>query len=300
MKISVVLTTYNGEKYLKKQLKSIWEQELQPDEVIISDDNSTDSTQLIVESFIKEHNIDGWVLVKNLPNNTGITNNYLNGIKRCQGDIVFLSDQDDVWKPDKIKKCVDTLKNNKDISCVISSIEYINQNDIRYEIKTRFTSKKTHIVSLKELLAVCSYLGMSAAFRRNVVVAADIELMKNSSHDWGLFIEAYRQGTILFLGDVLTCYRQHDNNASIIKETNKEAKRIQLLQRQALHIDAIIAEGVLSRKENSVCEDYSMFLRKREDFIKRKRWYAVLLNIHNYMIHKYTLRNILADLYSCL
>lgn len=299
-RISVVIATYNGERFLKKQLESVWNQRLKADEVIISDDNSSDSTIQIVKSFISTHNISNWTIVENSPDKRGVTNNYLNGLSKCSGDIVFLCDQDDIWSQNKISRCVNKFTKNDDVTCIVTAIEYIDGNDKPKRINTKYTNRHTHYISLKELLSVCSYLGMSAVFRRSVVVNASNELMNSSSHDWALFIEAYNQGKILYIGDVLASYRHHSDNTSIIKEYNRQTKRVKLLERQIKHIEGALISGGLTSADKSICEDYLIFLKLRIDAIKRRKIGIILKNIYNYIHLKYSMRSIAADIYSCV
>ena len=101
--ISVCMATFNGEKYLKEQIKSIIAQLDINDEIIISDDGSTDSTIEIINSFndfrIKLYQNS----FKNLISNFEFT------LNNASGDYIFLSDQDDIWLPNKVELCMKSL-----------------------------------------------------------------------------------------------------------------------------------------------------------------------------------------------
>ena len=98
--ISIAMTTYNGEKYLSKQLESISNQSLLPDELVICDDASTDATA----SIIKEYALNAPFVVRVYLNkeNIGYTKNYEKVMSLTSGDLIFLCDQDDIWFPEKI------------------------------------------------------------------------------------------------------------------------------------------------------------------------------------------------------
>ena len=96
MKISVVMTTYNGEKYIKEQLTSLKNQTRVPDEVLIFDDCSTDNTVTIVRNFIIENPSGNYRLFEN-KKNKGWRRNFMEGFADAQGDIIFPCDQDDIW-----------------------------------------------------------------------------------------------------------------------------------------------------------------------------------------------------------
>ena len=99
-KISLAMTTYNGEKFLREQLESIYSQTRVPDEVIVCDDNSSDGTIQILEEYRQNK---GLIYYVNKPA-LGVNSNFYKAISLCTGDYIALSDQDDIWKCDKIKK----------------------------------------------------------------------------------------------------------------------------------------------------------------------------------------------------
>ena len=87
--ISVVIATYNGEKYIEAQLRSVFMQSKLVDEVLIFDDGSTDGTVESVNRFIAENGCNGWRLIQN-KENKGYCKNFLEGAKTAKGDIIFL------------------------------------------------------------------------------------------------------------------------------------------------------------------------------------------------------------------
>ena len=103
MKISIVLSTYNGSQYIEEQLDSLRNQTYTADEVLISDDCSQDNTVQIIETYIKKYELLNWKLEVN-EKNCGWRKNFMNLITSAMGDIVFTCDQDDIWSADKIQK----------------------------------------------------------------------------------------------------------------------------------------------------------------------------------------------------
>ena len=103
MKIVVLMSTYNGEKYIKEQVDSILSQLSDSDELIISDDLSTDKTLDILSSYNdKRIKVINHQPHKGLPPHVYATLNFENALKNAKGDYIFLSDQDDVWLEDKL------------------------------------------------------------------------------------------------------------------------------------------------------------------------------------------------------
>lgn len=93
--ISVAMTTFNGEKYIEKQIESIIHQSLPVDEIIVCDDGSTDHT---VE-LLKKYDV---TLIQNFQN-LGYKLNFKQAMEKCNGDYIFLCDQDDIWEKDKVR-----------------------------------------------------------------------------------------------------------------------------------------------------------------------------------------------------
>ena len=95
MKISIAMCTYNGAEFLPAQLQSILTQSRPPDEIIICDDRSTDDTQALLKKFATESPIPIAVHIND--HNLGSVKNFERTISLCTGDVIALSDQDDVW-----------------------------------------------------------------------------------------------------------------------------------------------------------------------------------------------------------
>ena len=127
--ISVCMATYNGGKHIREQIESILPQLSLNDEIIISDDGSNDETVKIINSF-NDKRIKLFFNQRKKEFNSRhalVTSNFENALKNAQGDIIFLSDQDDVWRDDKVKIYVDSLK---DYHVVMSNYDVIDSNGV--------------------------------------------------------------------------------------------------------------------------------------------------------------------------
>lgn len=141
MKISVAIATYNAEKQIIKQIESILLQTRIPDEIIISDDCSTDSTLQIIEELTANYK-DLFVIMKN-KKNLGFTYNFENAIKKCTGDIIFLSDQDDIWYENKIQVVENFFYENKKYLLLVHDGELVN-----YDLLSKGNSKFSQAESI--------------------------------------------------------------------------------------------------------------------------------------------------------
>ena len=153
MKISVVMATYNGSKFILEQLDSIKRQTKQPDEVIIRDDNSTDNTPEIISDYIIRNKLK-WKLVCG-DINLGFEKNFVEALKISTGDIIFFSDQDDVWDVDKIEVMFGIMLRHSTILCLNTSYEFIDSNGNIIESKRiPFTSNNGLIIG-KVIITQC-------------------------------------------------------------------------------------------------------------------------------------------------
>lgn len=134
-KVSIVLATYNGEKYVKAQLESFRLQSRQADEVLIFDDKSTDSTSNIIKHFISGYGLSHWKFFENVQN-VGYSKNFLSLIKKATGEIIFLADQDDIWVSNKLEIMVECFEKNNNIWLL--SCDYTR--DKRYELQEKLNS----------------------------------------------------------------------------------------------------------------------------------------------------------------
>lgn len=118
VKISIAMATYNGARYLREQLESFITQERLPDELVICDDRSADETEAIIIDFAREAPFP--VRLESNPDRLGVAGNFSRALSLCSGDLVFLSDQDDIWMPNKIATMVAAASNDPEHHCFIN------------------------------------------------------------------------------------------------------------------------------------------------------------------------------------
>lgn len=219
--ISVCMATYNGEKYIKEQLDSILTQLSEEDEVIVSDDCSTDSTLDIVRDF-HDPRIE---ILEGVRFGSPIFN-FENALKHAVGDIIFLADQDDIWMPNKVKHMVERLE---EYDLVVSDAQVINKereitNHSFFELRG---SRKGYWRNILKN----NYLGCCIAFRRECLEYILPFPAKIAMHDiWiGLCVELH--GKTLFLPEQLISYRRHGDNISQAGEKSKFSILYQLKYR---------------------------------------------------------------------
>ena len=212
MKVSVVLCTYQGEHFLQEQLQSILAQTRRPDEIIVSDDASTDSTTDIAEKLLHGSGIAYEIHVNE--QNLGFRQNFAQAMRRASGDILLLSDQDDVWHPEKIARMLvpfeqsETLMAFHDAVLVDSALQPLAPSFWR---TMTFDPAPFQAGDYRRLLVSNVVQGSASAFRRSLLADA-LPIPDVAIHDeWLALFAALRSGLVP-VPDVLMCYRQGADN----------------------------------------------------------------------------------------
>jgi glycosyltransferase involved in cell wall biosynthesis len=243
MKISVCMATYNGERFIHEQLASILGQLRDADEVVIVDDASTDGTLAIVESFGDER-----IRIVRQPQNRGVLQTFNRALDEASGDIIFLSDQDDVWRTDKVLKIKEVFSSGSDVTLVISDARII---DGRGEIiaETWFKSGKFHPGAWQNFVRN-RYLGCAMAFRRSVLeyclpFPADVP-----QHDMWIGIVNQLVGKTEFIDEPLMSYRRHERNISPHQKHAPLAQMIRWRWALGKNLALFCARTMVLRKRN--------------------------------------------------
>jgi hypothetical protein len=217
--LSVVLCTYNGERWLPALLRSIAAQTRQPDELVVHDDASTDRTTELVDEFAAT--VEFPVHLRVHDERMGSTANFASAISRSRGRVVALADQDDVWYPSKLDLLLREFELDPTISMVFSDADLIGEDGIRLGTRlwdTRLVGRtlRRHAVVPEELLARRALTtGCTMAIRRRVVEAAlpFPDLMDDHRaimrHDRWLSLVAAAVGTVRALPEPLLGFRVH-------------------------------------------------------------------------------------------
>ncbi|MCD8052480.1 MAG: glycosyltransferase [Lachnospiraceae bacterium] len=217
MKVSVVMTCYNGEKYIEKQLLSIRDQTYKPDEVIIADDRSNDDTYQIVSAFIENNDLNGWSVYQNT-SNLGVIMNFYSAMKKASGDFVFFCDQDDIWELSKIDEMVNIIKDRQEILVLMSKENRIDENDqfIQY---TDAESSDVKRIGLSEEVRECLGAGHLLVLRKSFIDQyIDALISAGMTFDVPFCVVAAARSGLYQYDRRLVKRRIHGNNTSGIKQ----------------------------------------------------------------------------------
>ncbi|WP_136481507.1 glycosyltransferase family 2 protein [Cognatitamlana onchidii] len=228
-KVSIVLCSYNGEKYISEQIDSILNQSFKDFELIISDDRSTDSTIKILKTYADKDSRIKWHINES---NLGYVKNFEKGISLANGNYILLSDQDDIWDLTKIEKLYNNIEDHALIYC--DSL-FVNSN---LESTEKKMSSSKNMISTTNPLNLClanSVSGHAMMFKKELT-AQLFPFPKLVPHDWWIAFVASFNGGIVYFNDALIKYRIHDSN-SLALNKNRKSKENKITKRQ-LRIDA--------------------------------------------------------------
>jgi len=204
------MAAYRGQQFIAAQIASILGQLSDVDELIVVDDGSTDETCQIVESFgdsrirLERHNL-----------NQGTLRSFEDAIGMAHGDIVFLSDQDDLWEADKVATVMREFEAHPDVDIAVSDAVLIDQNGDEvgssyYALRGKFQT------GLWVNIFRCKYLGCTMAFRSRILgYVLPFPRSRKILHDvWIGTATALMGSKVLYIDRRLVRYRRHAGNVT--------------------------------------------------------------------------------------
>ncbi|WP_279134150.1 glycosyltransferase family 2 protein [Megasphaera elsdenii] len=313
--ISVAMCTYNGEKFLEEQLNSIIHQSKQPDEIVICDDGSKDQTVEKAKEILSK-----WPGVSKIvenDHNLGYRMNFQKAISLCQGDIIFLSDQDDVWNEKKIEFVEQVFAAHPDVDMVFHDAELVDEQlnklapSFWQELSFHPNGFSAH--PYKRLLLGNVVQGSACAFRSDVFTHA-YPFPKEAVHDEWLALVAGLFGKIMPIAQPLMKYRQGHNQ--IGGEVTSFQQGVKIWHAKAKELIKKHLQQIENRQIvfNTLCQRYGDYIDTmlKKDIaqylkflIQRKKYMlgsSFVINWKNYFIYcvdrRQAVRNILKDIFA--
>ena len=218
LKASVAMTTYNGQRYIPRQIDSICAQTRKVVECVVCDDNSADESLAVVDSTWTGPR-ETLSLHRNMTR-LGYAENFSHAIAKTHGDIVFLSDQDDVWHPDKVKRILTVFESKPEVGLVFTDANVVDARErpLGYTLweAIRFASREQNAFqsgnALDVLIRQYCVTGATMAFR-SIYKPLVLPIPGDVFHDgWIAFLIA-SVAAVEFLPQTLIDYRQHASQA---------------------------------------------------------------------------------------
>ena len=216
--ITIVMGTYNGEKYVGEQLDSLLGQTLLPDRILILDDCSADSTPQILERYAQDY--PGLIeVVRNRENSGGSARNFMSMMTTVRDDYLMLCDQDDVWLPDKIQLSYDAITAMEaqwgvEVPCLMHSDLRVVDEDLTPDANSfrESTFANYDRTTLRDQLIQNTATGCTIMYNRalaNLITRAPQHMVM---HDWWISLIAAAFGHMGHIDDCTILYRQHRAN----------------------------------------------------------------------------------------
>ncbi len=246
MHIAVVIAVYNGERFIEKQLASIYNQSRKADEVIICDDGSNDDSVAIINDFITSRRLEAnWKLYRNATN-LGYVQNFYYAISLSSAELIFLSDQDDLWREDKIEKMATVFSTHPEVAVLSCNFGVIDENDQPlhgFMIESSSLSEELESVSTDDILYSYRWPGMTMALRRSFFEETSSYYRQLSvPHDLIFALFAAEKGCFFEYKYCGCDHRRHGNNTAGEEHRIKKLLNLRRKLTEMVHYDRILSE----------------------------------------------------------
>ena len=304
--ISIAMATYNGERYIKEQLESILKQSYHNLEIIICDDLSNDSTVKVIEEYQRT---DSRIKLFINKSNLGFKKNFEKSILLCNGEYIALSDQDDIWKVNKIEILMSKIDSYDLIHSASSLIDensnlisplWIKEDDFKY--------------SFEKLVFGNTITGCTILLKKELL--KDFSPIPNGEkyHDWWLALLASKNNGIVYEPTPLVQYRQHaaqDTGATVdtcytkMKRyfnnifCKRKSKKYAKSKQQILRLKSLLNErsSIFSNSQKEIIYDGILYYNDYINNFFHLKTFLIGLKYKNiYFNNRYFYKNILRDL----
>lgn len=266
MLVSVVMTTYNGERYVEEQLQSIIKQSRKPDEIIIMDDGSIDNTIAIIKKVLDETDINCKLYVNE--KNVGWRKNFINGFHHATGDVIFCADQDDIWFEDKIKVMVEVLATEPQINvlaCNLIPLYEKGATKIADFYVNDYGQGVLAKVSIFERGLSVLRPGCTLCFRSKILNLIDVIWEEHLAHDEVIWAIGLVSESLFILNKPLMHFRRHGSNNSPSNEKTIK-RRLALAEFEHVKLTKLLQNSRVLK----INQDIVTYLKKLDTFTKKR------------------------------
>ena len=279
MTTSVAVALYNGARFIEQQLDSFRTQTKKPDKVIFCDDGSRDNTVELVREYIKKYSLENsWFLYENEVN-LGYIKNFYKAVMLCDTDLIFLSDQDDIWKEDKIEKMAAIMENRDDIKLLCCKYGIIDADGVeQYSVvePTASENEKLSSISISDVMRAYRWPGMLMCLRRDFFERLIPQISNcDVAHDFMFVALSSDVGGFYEYNYVGAYHRRHDNNTAreehrVTKLLNLERKLKDINITEALYNNFLNYDVPVSDKTKNIITERLSLLEQRGEALKNK------------------------------
>lgn len=299
MKSCVVLSSYNGERYILEQLESIKKQSRNVDAVFIIDDCSTDNTYEIITKYVYSNLLTNWHCEKNTKN-IGWKLNFANLIKSVPNeyDVIFLCDQDDVWYKNKVEIMMDFFENYTDTGLLISNAKIVFQDKDANFVKFEKIKSRNKDVLINSFSTHLKRPGCAFAVNRKMAQECFSKFSNPSfSHDGILWLYFYSIDNIKYLNANTFIFRRLGSSSTHI---DKKGNRLELKKNESLEriemLNSIIKNDIINNLALFHLERALKLEQMRQQFFSNKS-IVIWLKCLKYINYYPSIKQWVGDLY---
>lgn len=288
MKLSVLMITYNHEKYLAQALDSVLMQQVDfPYEIVVGEDGSTDKTPEIVRAY--QRRFPEKIRVVNSDTNVGMHQNFIRTYRACRGDYIALLEGDDYWtSPNKLQLQVDFLERNSGYATCFHGIETLDQSSGEITGSARAADSNATF-TLDDLIVNNMVPTCSAVFRNRLILEFPEWLFLLKQMDWPIHIMNSRYGNLKYLDHVMAVYRIHSAGVwnqhseeerlraivyafDVLKENLEEKFRTALTVRQSLYRLSLLNLCLATGDLGPAASVLSLLRESADDQLRKSLW----------------------------
>ena len=300
-RVSIVLSTYNGEKNVLEQMESLLHQKRVPDEVLIFDDCSSDGTVDIVKRFIKENALDTWKLVVN-KKNKGWKRNFIEGMLQAKGELIFPCDQDDIWHDNKLLIMEEIMASHDEINVLVSNYIEFYENSNKKIIQPEKETGIIHAIFPKYRFMNVEYPGCVYCVRKSFFCSIIKYWNEIVPHDSLLWRHALFSYSLYAVDTSLIEQRKHADSTFTVEANNSRTlvkKKNEIIYTKIVldSLNRYLNEHNLNTDEKrKILNEAAIWNEKRSQFFNSKNifiWFSLIKYLKYYQTNK----KYLLDLY---
>ncbi len=307
--IGIAVALYNGMRFLEEQLDTLRLQSRSADKVVLCDDGSTDGTPDFVRSYIEKYSLqESWLIVQN-PTNLGYIRNFYKAMDLCGTDLIFLSDQDDIWQPDKLQKMTDIMEARPEINLLSCRYGIINaQGQPQQSVVEGAAREDEQVVpiAVKDIMQAYRWPGMILCVRgdffRTLLPRID---GCDVAHDFMFCMCAADTKSFFEYGYLGAYHRRHDNNTAreehrIRKLLNMDRKLTEIAATKCLWQNFLSADLPLQDTTRQLLTRRLASLQAREQGLANRSLGQILSVYRNDPDHFLRAKSLVCDLWLVL
>ena len=283
MKISVAMATYNGARYVEEQLESIRVQTMPVDEVRICDDCSSDRTVEVVQTYIREHGLEGSWSIEVNSRNLGYASNFMKAVGQTTGEYVFFCDQDDIWIEDRVERMIGLMEQHADMLLLGSEFEsFVSSRDAPsvpgWEQKMMRHDESLEKMAYNPANIFIGCQGCTMCMRRELLDRAMPYWYTGWAHDEFVWKLALCMDGLYMYHSYTLKRRLHSNNVTMhkVRDISKRLRYLTELQDSHMATLKYARENDLTQSQIALLEKNIRATRLRIELLQNKKLWNIV------------------------